>query len=190
MPDSNAIRLSDWLTIAAILIAPLVAIQVDRFLAAIKERKRRKLDVFHILMATRGARLSPTHVEALNRIDVEFYGIREVLDAWRVYFDHLNPNPRFGPPNPAQPDSNILQWGDKGQDLFTELLSKMAKELNYAFDPVVLKKGGYFPQLHTDIEQDLHAIRKSARELLEGSQTLKVTLKEPSPFGPSENLPH
>ena len=125
-------------------------------------------------MATRGARMSPSHVEALNRIDVEFYGIREVLDAWRVYFDHLNPNPPFVPPNPLQPASNIQQWVDKGQDLFTDLLSKMAKELNYSFDPVVLKKGGYFPIGHGDIDQDQQAIRRSARDILEGKQPLRV----------------
>jgi hypothetical protein len=177
---SDSIRLTDWLTILAILLAPLVAIQVERYFAGAKERKRPKLDVFHILMATRGARMSPSHVEALNRIDVEFYGIRDVMDAWRIYFDHLNTN---------QTPSNTQQWADRGTDLFTDLLSKMAAELNYRFDPVVLKKGGYFPQGHTNIEEDQQAIRKSAREILEGRQTLKVTLKEPSPGAPWDNPP-
>jgi|SRR5690349_21313932 hypothetical protein len=68
----ESIRLTDWLTIGAILLAPLFAIQVERILEALKERRRRKLTVFHTLMATRGARLSPAHVEALNRIDIEF----------------------------------------------------------------------------------------------------------------------
>ena len=171
---TEPMRLSDWLTIGAILLAPLVAIQVERILAAIKERRKRKLDVFHVLMATRGARLSPVHVEALNRIDVEFYGIREVQDAWRVYFDHLNP---------TQPTSHP-QWGEKGAELFADLLTKMAAALHYHFDPVVLKKGGYFPQGHSDIDLDQQAIRKSARDLLEGRQTLKVTLRDADPFAP------
>ena len=72
----ESITLTDWLTIAAILAAPVTAVQVERYLAAIKERRGRKLQVFHTLMATRGARLSPMHVEALNRIDIEFYGIK------------------------------------------------------------------------------------------------------------------
>ena len=55
-------------------------------------------------------------------------------------------------------------------------MGKMATALRYHFDPVVLKKGGYYPQGHGDIEGDQQAIRKAARELLEGRQQLKVAV--------------
>lgn len=67
-----------------------------------QERERRKSWVFHQLMATRRARLSPDHVQALNMIDLAFYGRRDagthrptrteiaVTDAWHVYLDHLS----------------------------------------------------------------------------------------------------
>lgn len=181
----DSIRPTDWLTIGAILLAPLVAIQVERILEGLKERRRRKLTVFHTLMATRGARLSPQHVEALNRIDIEFYGTRfwligkhtsrvdrEVLEAWHVYLDHLStPHPDQG------------RWADHGMELFTALMNKMAVALHYHFDPIVLKKGGYYPQGHGDIELDQQAIRKAARAILEGGQPLKVAV------APTEYLP-
>lgn len=54
-------------------------------------------------MATRGAKVSPDHVEALNMIDIEFYGRRSgrrsraeksVVDAWKIYLDWLSkPSP-------------------------------------------------------------------------------------------------
>jgi uncharacterized protein DUF6680 len=51
-------------------------------------------------MATRAARLTPDHVQALNLIDVEFYSKRKkykrVLDAWKAYHDHLGENPSEG----------------------------------------------------------------------------------------------
>jgi hypothetical protein len=175
----SAVRLGEWLTILAILFAPLVAIQVERYIARFKERQRRKLDVFHALMATRGvaarASILPRHVEALNRIDLEFYGDQRVLRAWRTYHDHLcTPNP----------DQN--RWTDTGTDLFNDMLSTMAVTLGYDFDPVVLKKGGYYPQGYGDIDADQLAIRKALRGILEGNQPLKVTVDSQPPNGTSK----
>ena len=66
--------LSDWLTIIAILLAPVFAVQVQKWVEHLRERRGKKLGVFQALMATRGARLSPEHVRALNMIDLEFSG--------------------------------------------------------------------------------------------------------------------
>jgi len=45
-------------------------------------------------MATRASGLSPTHIEALNRIDLEFHGQsrkdKEIIAAWNAYLDYLN----------------------------------------------------------------------------------------------------
>jgi len=40
------------------------------------ERRNRKAWLFHSLMAPRAARVSPEHVQALNMIDLVFYGKR------------------------------------------------------------------------------------------------------------------
>ena len=49
-----------------------------------KSTYQRKLDIFKTLMATRATPLARTHVESLNRIDIEFTGIKEkkVREAW------------------------------------------------------------------------------------------------------------
>lgn len=155
------------LTVFAIVLAPVFALQVDGLLDRWRERRRRKLDVFHTLMATRGARLAPIHVEALNRIDFAFYGDTAVIDSWKVYFDHLNT---------ANADQG--RWQDDGTKLFTELLAEMATSLNYDFDSLVLKKGGYFPMGYGETELDQFAIRKATRNLLEGKQPLKVAVEQ------------
>jgi hypothetical protein len=58
--------------VVAVLLGPILAIQAEKFLHSRRERRQRKLEVFRTLMANRAAGLSPAHVEALNRIDIEF----------------------------------------------------------------------------------------------------------------------
>ena len=38
-------------------------------------------------MATRAARLSMEHVQALNMIDITFNGEQKIIDAWNLYRD-------------------------------------------------------------------------------------------------------
>lgn len=169
----------DWLTILAILLAPLVAIQVQRRLDVARERRLAKLRIFQTLMATRAARVSPDHVQALNMIDIEFYGKRAfphplrsakekaVVDQWKLYLDHLNSPP-------AQDDP--VSWFTRGDDLFTELLFAMSKDLDYDFDKVHLKRGIYAPQAHGQLEFDQTVIRKGLAQLLSGTTPLLVRL--------------
>jgi hypothetical protein len=81
---------SEILMVLAVLLAPVVAIQVSVYLERRRERLGRRRDIFRTLMATRASRLAPTHVEALNMIDLEFYGkdqqLRAVREAWKAYY--------------------------------------------------------------------------------------------------------
>jgi hypothetical protein len=60
------------LTIFAIIIGPIAAVQIEKQLHRSRANWERKTSIFKTLMATRGAVLSYSHVEALNRIDLEF----------------------------------------------------------------------------------------------------------------------
>ena len=79
----------EWITIVAILLSPLIAVQVTKWIDKNKGVRRRRLDIFRDLMETRAAILTPKHVAALNRIDIEFYTVGEVSKAWKEYHDHL-----------------------------------------------------------------------------------------------------
>ncbi|MFX6755224.1 DUF6680 family protein, partial [Acinetobacter baumannii] len=65
----NTVEFKDILMIIAVLLSPVIAVQVTRYLDNKKEARERQLWVFKTLMATRALSLSPHHVEALNRID-------------------------------------------------------------------------------------------------------------------------
>lgn len=128
-------------------------------------------------MATRAARLSPDHVQALNIIDLAFYGKRilgihrrskketAVLDAWHEYLDHLNTK--------YEEDSFSL-WVTKGDELFVNLLFSLAADVGFRFDRVQLKKGAYSPIGHGELEFEQQQLRKRTIEILSGKQSLKM----------------
>lgn len=155
----------DWITAIAILLAPLIALQVSVWLERYREKRRRRLNVFKTLMSTRAARLSSNHVQALNMIDVEFYGEKEVIRAWKAYLDHLGE--KQDPPE---------LWGAKQVDLFVDLLDKMASSLGYDFDKTTIKNTSYFPEGHGRMEEEQMMIRQGIVELLSGDRHIPVAI--------------
>lgn len=154
---------TDWVMVVAVLLGPIIAIQTEKYLHRLRERRQRKLEVFRTLMANRAAGLSPAHVEALNRIDIEFYGERNITDAWKSYLDHLNDRS-------MTPEA----WSTRTQDLLAELLYAMAQSLGYQFDRVHIKRAAYYPQGYGDIEQDQMIIRKGIAAVLKGEKPLPM----------------
>lgn len=174
--------MSDWLwpaaTVVATLFGPIFAVQAQKAVERSQERNRRKLWVFQQLMATRRARLSPDHVQALNMIDLAFYGRRDfgkhratkteiaVTDAWHEYLDHLN----------TQADE--ATWISRGDELFTNILGAMASDVGYSFDRVQLKKGAYSPIAHGEQETQIQNMRRLLSEILSGARPIKMQVTD------------
>jgi len=167
----------DLAIVAATLLGPVLAVQAQKALERIRERRSRKSEVFHTLMATRAARVSAEHVKALNMIDLVFYGHRvlgiprrskseqAVLDAWREYHDHLG----------TQADEKTQEiWNVKGEELLINLLFAMAIDVGYKFDRVQLKKGAYSPIAHGNLELEHNILRQLALQVMSGKQALKM----------------
>jgi len=172
------------ISVLAIVIAPIIAVYLGIIWNNRQEAKKRKIDIFRTLMATRAIGLSPLHVEALNRIDVEFYGkkSKDVVEAWKIYHDHLN-DPKYTKLDTDQEE--LKQWGDKKDDLFVNLLYAMAVYLGYKFSKVDIKRGHYYPRGFGDIEQDQLIIRKGLVRLLKHESFFPIyaVVSEPPPFG-------
>ena len=94
------------INLLAIILGPILAIQVSQKLEDYKQRKARQVNIFKVLMATRATPIDVRHVEALNMIDIEFNGKnskeKDVLRAWKDYLDHLRNNA-----------SSLEFWGPK-----------------------------------------------------------------------------
>ncbi|HVA15270.1 MAG TPA: DUF6680 family protein [Stellaceae bacterium] len=104
----------------AILAGPLLAVQVQKWLEEGRERKRRQRFLFRELLVTRGTRLSPRHVEALNGVPIEFSankrGDRDVLEAWRLYINHLGTS-----------NANNEIWNENALRLLVDLIHTMGR---------------------------------------------------------------
>lgn len=161
-------------SILAILLAPLIALRVNVWLNWRNEAKNRKMEIFRNLMATRATGLSPLHVEALNRIDIEFYGDdeknREVFNAWKEYRDHLG----LAASIKTEDKDGWTNWTTRKEDLLTELLYKMAICLGYKFDRVHIKRGHYYPMGYVQIESEQMIIRKGLVDIFQNKSALPV----------------
>lgn len=159
--------IADWLMIVAVITGPVIAVRLTRYLDNQKEIRERKVNVFKTLMATRAYTVSWAHVEALNRIDLEFDAKNKkekaVIEAWKEYLDLLN--------NSSIP---IEQWGVKRVDLLVELLHKMAQVLEYDFDKTHIKNSSYSPRAHGETEDELAALRRGLIEVLEGKRNIPM----------------
>lgn len=177
--------LSDILMILATAISPLIAVQVTRYLDERNEVQGRKLQVFKTLMATRAYTLSPAHVEALNRIDLEFAAKvpaeKAVLDVWQQYLDHLGVKGM---------DEQL--WSSRRTDLLVDLLYAMGMCLKYDFNKTQIKNGTYSPMAHGKLESEQERLRQLALELLEGTRVLPMhvtNIPTPAPSPVSVDTP-
>jgi len=172
--------LSDILIIIAIILGPILAVQVQKFIEWMNEKRTKKLAIFKTLMATRENQLSYVHVEALNKIDIEFTAKKDksVTDSWKMYHDHLGDMPRDHEDDSYK--ANFDAWLKKANDCLVNLLYVMAQNLGYDFDKVLLKKGAYTPQGYADMDVDLFAIRRGVAELLHGKRSLPIQVVQGS----------
>ncbi|MEK7792727.1 MAG: DUF6680 family protein [Pseudomonadota bacterium] len=163
------ITIADWLMITAVLLGPIIAVQLTRFLDNKKEERERKLQVFKTLMATRAYPVSWDYVVALNRIDLEFdkdnKKEKAVIEAWKAYLDLLGAKS-------ISPE----QWTIKRVDLLVELLHKMAQVLDYDFDKTYIKNSSYSPVAHGNIEEEQKALRIGLIEVLEGKRSISMSV--------------
>lgn len=168
----NDMTLTNILMVAAVVIAPILAVQVQKWLEVFREQRGRKIWIFKTLMATRAANLSSDHVRALNMIDLEFRGggYKSVADSWKAYLDHLASFPKD--------DENLqIQWQERMTDRLTNLLMEMGKSLGYEFDEVHVKKGVYAPEAHGRLEDENALVRRGLIRVLYGDSALKMDVE-------------
>ncbi len=170
--------IQDWILatstamqVMAVLLAPIIALWVTEKRQKSKEKIERKNWLFRTLMATRGTCLAPEHVQALNMIDIEFYGSKpkdkKVIEAWKAYLDLLNTTTM----------SEEL-WSRKREELLLDLLNSMAENLGYELSKTTIKSTSYFPVGHANMENEQTWIRKGFSEIFQGKRAFPVTLYE------------
>lgn len=162
MPDQNAaffvLSFSDLLVIIAIILGPILAIQIQKAIERARETKQQKLNIFRTLMSTRATPTAFNHVEALNLIEVVFYKHKEVLDVRKSLMDNFDRYPR-DQKSPTY-GSDLKARAEESEKLIADLLQKMGNVLGFDFGTVDLKRSAYRPQSHADMDTELDFIRK------------------------------
>jgi hypothetical protein len=163
------------ISIVAIVTGPVLALFAQRVLDHLREKRKRKHVLFYTLTTSRAIPLSLAHVQALNAIEIEFYprkgSNKRVIDAWRIYSDHLNTTQPLDPVGgPA--------WDLRRQDLMVDLLYEMAQSLGYDFDKVMLKRNAYHPEGLGKIDAEQAALRQAAVKVFEGKDSLRIHLDQ------------
>ena len=177
-------KLVDVVTILALLLSPLIALQVSEMIQRRREGRQRRLGVFRTLMTTRATGVAHDHVQALNMIDIEFQGedakSKAVLNAWKAYLDHLN-----------SPQTNEAVWVSKKDDLFVDLLYEMSRHLDYDFDKTYIRRTSYFPKGVADQVTDDGVIRRGLAGVMRGDGAFPIRIVEPhdSAGAPSRGTP-
>lgn len=88
----------DWAVVFATIAGPILAVWASEWRQQRRAVHDRKEWVFRTLMTTRGAKMQPLHVEALNHIAFAFpqSSHPEVFDAWSLY--HAQLSTHYGDP--------------------------------------------------------------------------------------------
>lgn len=162
--------ISSTAIVAATIAGPILAVQAQKWLERGRAINERRATIFRVLMATRAARLSPGHVEALNAIPVEFYGpnkakLKEITDAWQSYLDALSDDTL------SHEASTMTRMNH-----FVDLLHLMSKYLGYDFSKSEISKNVYTPTGHINIETDQETIRRGFVSVLRGETSIPMNV--------------
>ena len=130
----NVQQYQAWITGAAIIIGPLIAVALTLWTQGRKERRDAQMNLFTLLLAHRKFDLPPHASAALNTIDVVFANEEKVLTLWRQYFVCLQ--------QPVPTTEQALLW--------LKLLESMGATLGYPnLDTLALDRF-YRPRGHVD----------------------------------------
>ena len=117
--EGEKMTINDYLTLAALIIIPIVAVVIARWLQNRSEKRKDKMQIFKTLMTSRIYGWTPDSVNALNIIDIVYSDDKKVRAAWKDL------NDKYQVTNPDQ------QHLKKIENAQYKLLEAMANSLGY-----------------------------------------------------------
>jgi len=117
-------------------------------------------------MSTRKQLISVEHVGALNLVEVEFYGCKDIEKSWKNYLSHLN----------TDPEINQAKWIRDRDNLLALMLSEMSKILGYKYDTLEIYQGGYSPGGWAHRDAVSFGALEYIRQLSAGQKTVPISI--------------
>lgn len=154
----------------AILVGPIVAVLITRWMDDRSKTYARRYDVFRDLMRTRAAKLSPAHVDALNLVEIEFHRFPNVKLAWQRYMENLF----AGTPVDANEQSNFFV---RREQLFIKLIQEVANTVGLrSVDITDVMTNNYYPIGWQTEQQEQQQVRQLLIQTLAGTKPLTVKI--------------
>jgi len=125
MSEMTVLWVTGSLNMLAIIAAPITALRIQRRLDEDRALKLRREQIFKALWVNRRRQFYVARVDALNMIDVEFFGESKVQDAWQDLFAHYSKEQ-----HPGLNDDQIFQ---EREEKFATLLYEISQVLGYKF---------------------------------------------------------
>ncbi|MGO9392138.1 DUF6680 family protein [Rhodoblastus sp.] len=167
-----------WAIAIATFLGPVMAIVITRWRDKVREVRSRKLAIFRTLLATRRQIINAEHVNAINLIEVDYYGVKNVEDSWRIYNAHLSI------PTKTTPDERRV-WDEKRNELLAKLIFAMSQKLGFKMSEIDIKNGGYSPDGWRYRDDRLGEIQEFALKIARGNVRFPITAamydSQPSP---------
>lgn len=165
----------DWITVAALFLGPIFALLAQRGLDLLRERKKKRVDLYLTIMSMRLAWIHVDSIKAHNLIDTVFdrKSDRPIRDAWRAVIAHVNT------PRPKDKDG-ADQWDNRLMDLRVDLYQAMGKAVGYNHTVDYIKTQIYLPEYHVNAELELLQIRKQLAKAIT-DEGIKVVVTEAAP---------
>lgn len=152
----------DTMNIIAVVSGPILAVIITLLYQKRKEKRDAKYQAFLRLMAYRKSiPPNPVMIEILNILDVIFADNKNIVDLWHKYYSLL-----------SQPPSQ------EREHTWLELLSEIAKDLNYPTLKQTDLDKFYIPQGHFDQFVMNAAVQREFLRVLQNTASFVVTKKE------------
>ena len=166
-----SIKVTDVAIIFATIVGPILAVWAAEWRQHGKVQADRKEWVFRTLMSTRGAKLKPEHVTAINHIEFAFTrkACPEIDDARALYRRHLR-----SPDSISEDHATRQTWASKANGLFAALLYLMAIELKIPFTKSDITEESYHPDAHLFNELEFQEIRNLVLQVLKHGRPINI----------------
>ena len=180
MSDASVLLTTGLMSVAAIIASPIITLWIQRRLNDGKARRERRELIFKALWVNRRRQFYIARVDALNMIDVEFFGERKVQDAWEDLRAHY-----FRQEHPGLNNDQIFT---EREEKYATLLFEISQVLGYNFGRTHIRDNIYRPQLHGQFDEIEFETRKLFLDLLK-SDALPIRVVEGQPVPPTQQVP-
>jgi len=188
MTETAALWWTSGLTIAAIIAAPITALWVQRKGDDRRASKTRREAIFRVLWTNRARPAYLARVDALNMIDVEFFGEQKIIDAWADLFAHYKTDYQADGISEAEQTRRQIEK-------YATLLYEISQSLGYKIGKTHIRDDIYRPDIHNEFDAIDLQTRRLTRDILAEiakKDALPVrflsTPEKPPALGPIENV--